>query len=116
MDSALWYYGNLGALRGWVPSIAGMGNIYGVMGRRADALQELGRLDSLEHAGQYVTPYGRALVWAGLGDLDRGFAELDRAVAGKSHWLVWLNRDTRWAPLRKDPRFQGLVRRIGLPA
>ena len=116
LDSALSYYGSLGALRGWVPSIAGMGNIYGVMGRRTAALRELAVLDSLERAGQYVTPYGRALVWAGLGDFDRTFAELDRAVEGRSHWLVWLNRDNRWAPLRNDPRFQNLVRRIGLPA
>jgi serine/threonine-protein kinase len=116
MDSALAYYGSLGALRGWVPSIAGMGNIYGVMGRRTAALRELAVLDSLELAGQYVTPYGRALVWAGLRDFDRTLAELDRAVEGRSHWLVWLNRDSRWEPLRNDPRFQKLVRRIGLPA
>jgi len=116
MDSALSYYGSLGALQGWVPTIAGMGNLYGVIGRRADALRELAVLDSLERAGQYVTSYGRALVWAGLGDLDRSFADLDRAVEGRNHWLVWLNRDTRWAPLRRDPRFQQLVRRIGLPA
>jgi len=115
MDSALAYYGTLGTFQSWVPSIAGLGNIYGLIGRRADALRELARLDSLERTGQYVTPYGRALVWAGLGDLDRSFAELDRAVEGRSHWLVWLNRDSRWMPLRHDPRFQPLVRRIGLP-
>jgi TolB-like protein/Tfp pilus assembly protein PilF len=116
MGSALAYFRSPGVLGSWVPSVAGIGNIYGVMGRRAEALGELARLDSLERAGVYVTPYGRALVWAGLRDFDRSFAELKRAVEGRSHWLVWLNRDTRWAPLRKDPRFQPLVRRVGLPA
>jgi TolB-like protein len=116
VDSAMAYYGSIRGLSGWVPTIAGMGNIYGQMGRRDDALRELGVLDSLEQAGQYVTPYGRALVWVGLGDFDRSFAELNRAVEGRTHWVVWLNRDSRWAPLRKDPRFRELVRRIGLPA
>jgi tetratricopeptide (TPR) repeat protein len=116
MGSALAYFRSPGVRGSWVPSVAGIGNIYGVMGRRAEALGELARLDSLERAGVYVTPYGRALVWAGLGDFDRSYAELNRAVEGRSHWLVWLNRDTRWASLRKDPRFQQLVRRVGLPA
>jgi eukaryotic-like serine/threonine-protein kinase len=116
MAPALASYRNTGVLGAWVPTVAGIGNIYGVMGRRAEALGEMAQLDSLERAGVYVTPYGRALIWAGLGDADRSFAELDRAVAGRSHWLVWLNRDTRWALLRKDPRFKQLTRRIGLPA
>jgi TolB-like protein/Tfp pilus assembly protein PilF/tRNA A-37 threonylcarbamoyl transferase component Bud32 len=113
--AALANYRNPGILKGWVPSVAGIGNINGVMGRRVDALRELARLDSLERTGVYVTPYGRALVWTGLGDRDRSFAELNRAVDGRSHWLVWLNRDTRWESIRNDPRFVQVVSRVGLP-
>ena len=62
-----------------------------------------------------VTPYGVALVYAGLGDKDHAFTWLDKAYQGRSHWLVWLNRDPRWDSLRSDPRFPDLVKRVGLP-
>jgi hypothetical protein len=64
---------------------------------------------------KYVTPYGVALVYAGLGEKDQAFAWLARAYEGRSHWLVWLNRDPRWDTLRPDLRFAELVRRVGLP-
>ncbi len=99
-----------------VPTIAAKGNLYGLMGQRDSARGDLGRLDSLEQAGRYVTPYGRALIHIGLGDIGRTFFELDRAVTGRTHWVVWLNRDTRWRAIRNDPRFKALTRRIGLPA
>jgi len=102
------------ALPGWVVTIAGMGNAYGEWGHRAEAEQVLTRLDELARA-KYVTPYGIALVYAGLGDKNRAFVWLNKAVAGRSHWLVWLNRDPRWDRLRSDPRFADLTKRVGLP-
>jgi hypothetical protein len=54
-------------------------------------------------------------VYAGLGDKNRAFVWLNKAVAGRSHWLVWLNRDPRWDRLRSDPRFADLAKRVGLP-
>jgi hypothetical protein len=71
-------------------------------------------MDSLSRT-EYVTPYAMALVHAALGDRDSAFFWLDRAVEGRSHWLVWLRRDLRWVPLRADPRFAVLAKRVGLP-
>ena len=102
-----------GELRTWVPTIAGAAYIEASLGNTSAARSALARLDSLERT-QYVTPYARALVHVALGERDEAFRLLDRAVAERSHWLVWLNRDTRWAPLRADPRFAVLVRRIGM--
>jgi TolB-like protein/DNA-binding winged helix-turn-helix (wHTH) protein/Tfp pilus assembly protein PilF len=102
------------ALPGWVVTIAGMGNAYGEWGHRAEAEQVLTRLSELANA-KYVTPYGVALVYSGLGDKNQAFAWLNKAVAGRSHWLVWLNRDPRWDRLRSDPRFADLKKRVGLP-
>jgi len=102
------------ALPGWVVTIAGMGNAYGEWGHRAEAEQVLTRLNELVRA-KYVTPYGIALVYAGLNDKDRAFAWLNKAIAGRNHWLVWLNRDPRWDRLRSDPRFADLQKRVGLP-
>jgi serine/threonine-protein kinase len=103
-----------GPLRLWVPTIAGLGSIYALEGKRAQALGELRRLDSLSKT-QYVTSYAVALIHTALGQRDSAFAWLDRAVQERTHWLVWLNRDLRWKPLRGDLRFASLVRRVGLP-
>jgi hypothetical protein len=97
-----------------VPSIAGLGNIYALDGKQAQARDELRRLDSLSKT-QYVTAYAVALIYTALGKRDSAFIWLDRAVQERTHWLVWLNRDLRWKPLRSDPRFVSLVHRVGLP-
>ncbi len=102
------------ALPGWVVTIAGMGHAYGEWGHQAEAKQVLVRLNEMARE-KYVTPYGVALVYAGLGDKDQAFAWLNKAVAGRSHWLVWLNRDPRWDRIRSDPRFDDLRKRVGLP-
>jgi TolB-like protein/Tfp pilus assembly protein PilF len=114
LDSAVAKFEAAGPLRLWVPTIAGLGNVYGLEGRRVEALGELRRLDSLSRT-QYVTSYAVALIHTALGQPDSAFAWLDRAVEERTHWLVWLNRDLRWEPLRGDPRFASLVRRVGLP-
>jgi serine/threonine-protein kinase len=100
--------------RSLVPTIAGLANLYAVMGRRDEARAILRRLDSLSRH-QYVTSYGVAVVHAALGSPDSAFHWLDRAIRERTHWLVWLNRDPRWKPLREDPRFLAAVRRVGLP-
>ena len=114
LDSALAQYGATGPLRSWVPTVAGEGSIYGQMGQRGHALGALHRLDSMSRT-QYVTAYAMALVHTALGNADSAFVWLDRGVEERTHWLVWLNRDRRWLPLRSDPRFAALVERVGLP-
>ena len=113
-EKALAEYQATGALRSWVPTIAGMGYVDGALGKRADALRTLRQLDSLTKF-QYVTAYAVALVYTGLGEKGQAFAWLNRGVDERTHWLVWLNRDRRWDPLRSDPRFGSLLRKVGLP-
>ena len=50
-----------------------------------------------------------------LGDKDRAFQWLDRCYEERSPWLGWLKTDPALDPLRSDPRFADLLRRIGLP-
>lgn len=114
LDSAIAEYEATGRLRGWIPTVAAVGYVYALQGKREDAQRVLRALDSLS-TGEYVTPYAVALVHAALGQPDSAFVWLDRAVQERTHWLVWLNRDSRWRPLRGDPRFGALVRRVGLP-
>src|SRR3989442_249274 len=90
------------------------GYVSGGLGRRREAQAALVRMDSLSRR-QYVTAYAVALVHTALGQRDSAFAWLARGVRERTHWLVWLNRDLRWAPLRADPRFQAVVHEVGLP-
>jgi DNA-binding SARP family transcriptional activator/Tfp pilus assembly protein PilF len=113
-DSALAHFAAMGPLRAWVPTLAGEGYVYAQQGRTDRARAVLQRLDSLSHS-QYVTAYAVALVHAALGQSDSAFAWLDKAVAERTHWLLWLNRDRRWDPIRRDPRFREIVQRVGLP-
>jgi len=64
-------------------------------------------------SSRYVTPYGFALVHAGLGESDEAFGWLSRAVDDRSHWLVWLSLDPRFTDLRADSRFRATLARIG---
>lgn len=114
LDSAIGHFEALGPLRQWIPNVAGLGYVYAQQGRVREARAVLARMDSLSPT-EYVTPYAVALIHAALGDRDSAFLWLDRSVAERAHWLVWLNRDLRWQPLRADPRFSELVRRVGLP-
>ena len=56
----------------------------------------------------------RAMLETGLGDLDQTFAALDKAAAARETDVLFLDADAIWDPLRGDPRFQALRKRIGL--
>jgi len=61
-------------------------------------------------------PYKLAIVCAALGKNDQAFAWLEKAFEEHTpRLLLFLNSDPRVDPLRSDPRFQDLLRRIGLP-
>lgn len=56
-----------------------------------------------------------AFTYSSLGDKDRAFAWLDKAVEQRSWIIIHLKDDDVWRPLRSDPRFADLLRRVGLP-
>ena len=91
-------YQATGPLKEWVPTVAGIGYVYGIQGKRQEALQEFSNLEARSKK-EYVTAYAVALVHAALGDKDRAFAWLDKGVEERTHWLVWLERDLRWKPI-----------------
>jgi hypothetical protein len=57
-----------------------------------------------------------AFTYASLGNKDRAFAWLDKAVEQRSWIIIYLKRDSVWGPLRTDPRFVALLKHVGLPA
>jgi serine/threonine protein kinase/tetratricopeptide (TPR) repeat protein len=77
-------------------------------GRRTDALA---LLDGLAGA----PAFSRALVRVALEQPDEAFAELERAFGRREDALVSLLVNPRVDPLRGDPRFDELLKRVGLP-
>ena len=94
--------------------LAGLAHSYALAGRRSDAEQVLQGL-LVRSRKSYVSPFDIALIYAALGEKDTAFAWMEKAVEERSTWLVYSKWEPRLDPLRSDPRFQELLRRIGLP-
>jgi len=74
-------------------------------------LNELLELDSR----RYVTPAAFVFVYIGLGDKDQAFDWLEKAYTEHSYNMAYLKAFPMNDPLRSDPKFDDLLRRIGLP-
>ncbi|HSP93167.1 MAG TPA: protein kinase [Thermoanaerobaculia bacterium] len=85
---------------------------YGASGDRARALAELEKLKKLSLRGS-VTAFNMALVYLGSGDHARAVAYLEQAYASDTQWLGWLRNDRIFAPLRSEPRFVALMKKLG---
>ncbi len=89
-----------------------LGWTYARAGKHDDARAVLAELDKLARKG-YVSPACAALVHVGLGENDRAFDLLDKALAERSPELQYLKFYTEWDPIRDDPRFAELINRTG---
>ncbi len=95
--------------------LGGLGHGYAAAGRKQDAEQILIELEELSRK-RYVDPFQVALVCVGLGDKDRAFEWLRRASDERSGFLAIYLRSFPWLdPLRSDPRYADLARRINAP-
>jgi predicted Zn-dependent protease len=82
-------------------------------GRRADAIRLLGELNKRRETG-YVSSAAFVNAYLGLGDKEQAFAWLERAYQENSAILQFLKVHPHFDPLRNDPRFADLIRRVGL--
>lgn len=93
---------------------AELARAYALAGRRGEALkiiEELNRLAERKHVGPTVL----ASIYAALGDKDQAFVFLNKAFEQRDTLLIVLKVEPMFDPLRSDPRFAELVRRVGLP-
>ena len=64
----------------------------------------------------YVSPFDIALIYTALGQKDAAFEWLQKAVNERSTFLVYSKWEPRLDPLRSDPRFGQILKKIGFPA
>jgi serine/threonine protein kinase/Tfp pilus assembly protein PilF len=91
-----------------------LGHAYAVAGRTEDANRLLQNLIEKSQT-KYVPPYEIGMVYLGLGQRDRAFEYFEKGYEERSGWMAYLKVDPRLDPVRSDPRFADLYRRVGLP-
>ncbi len=90
---------------------ASLAYAYGRAGRGGEARDIVQRLTAKD---AYVPQFFVAVMWAGLGEKDRAFESLETAFTEHEPCVVSAKVDPMLDPLRADPRFSDLVRRIGV--
>jgi len=90
-----------------------LASLYALAGNRAEAVTILRELEAQEKM-TYVPPTDLAQIHAYLGHIDEAFAWLDEAVQVRDGDLFMAAVTPVWDPLRGDPRFDELLRRLSL--
>ena len=114
-DKAIVEFQKVFDLSGGKPlAIAALGHAYAMSGNRRGAEKAIVELKELSKQ-RYVAPSQIGMIYAALGDKDEAFAWLEKANEVRDLVVVRLKVDPRLDPLREDPRFQELVKKVGLP-
>ena len=95
------------------PSMLGLlGRALAVSGNRTEAMKILEQLNTISKE-RYVSAYSFALIHLGLGDKDEALRYLEKAYEDRAGELLrYIRVDPLLDPLRGDPRFEALVRKI----
>jgi len=100
--------GNSPIALGW------LGNAYALSGNKNQALKVIEQLNRLSEQRRYLSPSYYALIYIGLGDKDQAFHWLEEGYRQRDPFMTFLKVDPSLNPLRSDPRFAELLRRVGL--
>ncbi|MGI8735039.1 MAG: protein kinase domain-containing protein [Pyrinomonadaceae bacterium] len=90
------------------------GIAYAKTGRRDKAEEMISKFREIAKT-QYVPTCRIAGIYVALGEKDKAFGELNKAFEVRDWELYRLNADPYWNPLRDDPRFKDLLKRLNLP-
>jgi tetratricopeptide (TPR) repeat protein len=90
------------------------GLAYAKAGRRQEAEAIISRYREIAKS-QYVMSYHIAVIYAALGEKDKAFAELEKAIQEHDYLVHRMNVEPFLDPLRDDPRFKEMLKRLSLP-
>ena len=90
-----------------------LGNAYAVSGRSDEARKALDELKERWRQGE-DSAFGPAMVYAGLGEKGQAMAWLERAYEERAVELAYLKVHPSFESLHEEPRFQALLKKMGL--
>ena len=90
-----------------------LGYAYAVAGSRTEAGKVLDRLNTRSKQ-KYVSPVDWAIIYTGLGEKNKAFQWLEKGYEDRSLTAWSIKVEPVFDPLRSDPRFQDLLRRMNL--
>ncbi|MFN2579309.1 MAG: protein kinase, partial [Pyrinomonadaceae bacterium] len=93
--------------------LALLAHVYAMTRKQNEARKIVGELIE-QSKRMYVDPFFLAEIYVALGDRERAFQALEDAYQQRSSWMVWLNVEPKFDPVRNDPRFKEMQRRVGL--
>jgi hypothetical protein len=88
--------------------------VYGFAGRKGETRKIIGEMKERSRH-QYVFPGAFGDAYLGLGDKDRAIMSFERAYEEQEPGIMFLNVAPNLDPLRSEPRFQALLRRMNFP-
>jgi TolB-like protein/DNA-binding winged helix-turn-helix (wHTH) protein/Tfp pilus assembly protein PilF len=88
--------------------------VHGRAGQQEQARSALAKWEQLSRGRESPPTAILLMAYAGMGNRDRAFALLEQASRERSNILTTLKVEPGYDPLRSDPRFQDLLRRVGL--
>jgi len=94
--------------------IAYLGYAYARNGQNDKAMETLNELNRLA-SRRFVTPFCQALVYLGLREDSKAIDWLEKAYQKRSIWVAWLKVEPMYEPLRSNPRFQALYKKMNFP-
>jgi serine/threonine-protein kinase len=97
-----------------VPSLALLGYAHARLGETKASLEIIDKLKAASKES-FVPALFVALVYAGLEEKDQAFTCLEKACEERFYRLAYLKVEALWDPIRRDPRFSDLLRRVGIP-
>ncbi|PYQ59173.1 MAG: hypothetical protein DMF58_12660 [Acidobacteria bacterium] len=95
--------------------VASLAHGYALSGDVDNAMKTLAQLEEMAKR-RYVSAYDFAIIHAGFDDHEKTFAWLNRAYEERSTWLAMIKADPRFDSFHGEPRFDDLLRKLGLAA
>lgn len=92
---------------------AALGLAYSLDGKIAETMR-LAEEFKAAAKKRYIPPTYFGMLFAGMGDRDKAMTWLEKAYQERADGLTWLNVEPMLDDVRSDPRFQELIRKIGL--
>ena len=95
--------------------LAELAAAYTYVGRKDEAQKILRDFEAQASRG-FFDPYFIATIYVALGDKENALEWMEKSYEVRSNWLTWIKVEPKLDPLRDEPRFRELIRKMNLPA